>query len=63
MIVDNDYGPQELASSWLRSRYFAGAHAEPISAEYASSIALCLTWTGGGDLPQPPGDRTYSSPT
>ncbi|WP_227008190.1 hypothetical protein, partial [Pseudarthrobacter sp. AB1] len=44
-VVDEEYRPHELASRWLEVRFFGRAQAETTSAQYASSIALFLTWS------------------
>ncbi|MHA7220955.1 tyrosine-type recombinase/integrase [Arthrobacter sp. RHLT1-20] len=53
-VVDEGYRPHELASRWLEVRFFGRAQAETTSAQYASSIALFLTWSqqSGRDLEQ-----------
>ena len=53
-VVDDQYRPHELASRWLEVRFFGRAQAETTSAQYASSIALFLTWAerSGRDLEQ-----------
>lgn len=53
-VVDEEYRPHELASRWLEVRFFGRAQAETTSAQYASSIALFLTWAqhSGRDLEQ-----------
>lgn len=53
-VVDEEYLPHELASRWLEVRFFGRAQAETTSAQYASSIALFLTWAqqSGRDLEQ-----------
>lgn len=53
-VVDEEYRPHELASWWLEVRFFGRAQAETTSAQYASSIALFLTWAhqSGRDLEQ-----------
>ncbi|WP_079941771.1 tyrosine-type recombinase/integrase [Paenarthrobacter ureafaciens] len=43
-VVDENYDQHELASPWLESRFFSGAHSESTSAKYASSISLFLSW-------------------
>ena len=43
-VVDDEYRPHELASRRLEVRFFGRAQAETTSAQYASSIALFLTW-------------------
>lgn len=52
-VVDDEYRPHELASRWLEVRFFGRAQAETTSAQYASSVALFLTWAEqtGRDLP------------
>ena len=53
-VVDDEYRPHELASRRLEVRFFGRAQAETTSAQYASSIALFLTWAqqSGRDLEQ-----------
>ncbi len=53
-VVDEEYRPHDLASRWLEVRFFGRAQAETTSAQYASSIALFLTWAqhSGRDLEQ-----------
>ena len=53
-VVDEEYRPHELTSRWLEVRFFGRAQAETTSAQYASSIALFLTWAqqSGRDLEQ-----------
>ena len=43
-VVDENYDQHEVASPWLESRFFSGAHSESTSAKYASSISLFLSW-------------------
>jgi integrase/recombinase XerD len=43
-VLDEDYDQHALASRWLESRYFSGAHSESTSAQYASSISIFLNW-------------------
>lgn len=49
-VVDDEYQPHSVASAWLRHRFYAGGHSELTNAEYASSLALYLTWVGSTDL-------------
>lgn len=43
-VLDEDYERHVLASRWLESRFFSGAHSESTSAQYASSISIFLNW-------------------